>query len=80
LRFRLRYSIAIWITHALAWRAVGVEEGLAKVWKRVAYATRYGKGCGLEEALNLDGYQLNGYLEALGTLVEEENAANKARR
>ena len=48
-----------------------------RVWKRVAYATRYGKGCSLGEALGLDGWALNGYLEALNEIVKEENEASR---
>lgn len=47
------------------------------MWKRVAYATRYGKGVTLGEVLRLDQWALNGYLEALNELVQEENEANK---
>lgn len=73
-------SLANWLSQVFAWRSIGEEEGRRLVWKRVAYATRYGKGCSLVEALNLDNHALSGYLGALGELVREENEANKPRR
>ncbi len=53
---------------------------MKKVWKRVAYATRYGKGCSLNEALTMDQVDLNGYLDALSEIVTEENKANRPNR
>jgi hypothetical protein len=76
----LHPTVALWASHALAWRKVSAEEGRHRVWKRVAYATRYGKGVTLSEVLSLDQMQLNGFLEALSDLVKEENEANKPKR
>ena len=64
----------------MAWRKASAAEGEHRVWKRVAYAVRYGKGVSLTEALELSQLQLNGLLEALSELVREENEANKPRR
>ena len=47
------------------------------LWKRVAYACRYGKGVTLSEALAMDAESLGGLLEALGEIVDEENRANQ---
>jgi hypothetical protein len=76
---RLPELLSFWVAHALAWPAVSVEAGRELVWKRVAYATRYGKGCSLGEALALDTEALGGYLQALGQLVKEENEAAKSK-
>lgn len=42
------------------------------VWKRVAYATRYGR-IGLAEAMGLDQHALGAFLQALSEIVGEEN-------
>lgn len=56
----------------LAWREHDPEEALDLLWRRVAYATRYGRA-GLGEVLQLDQGDLNHYLEALAKIVEGEN-------
>lgn len=58
----------------IASRKGGTEESLKLIWKRVAYATRYGRA-GLHEALTLDQESLQGFLDAVGDLVEQENRA-----
>lgn len=66
------------MAQCVAWTVVDcIEEARHLCWKRVAYATRYGKGVGLREALQMDQQHLNGFLEALSALVEEENRASK---
>jgi hypothetical protein len=67
------------VAWAVAWEQVGVESALGVVWKRVAYATRYGH-CGLGEALRMPQEQLQHYLDALSEIVQEENEANKPSR
>ena len=65
----------------MAWTKIGgVEEGIHRVWKRVAYAVRYGKGVTLQEAMRLEHRDLSCLLEALSEIVEEENKANKGKR
>jgi hypothetical protein len=49
---------------------------IAHLWKRVAYACRYGNAS-ITEASHLPMEQLGGFLNALSEIVEEENAANK---
>lgn len=51
---------------------MGTEEAIHKLWKRVAYATRYGHA-GLEDVLHMPQEHLQGYLEALNEIVGEEN-------
>ncbi len=68
--------MALMIARAMAWKGVGTEGAEKLVWKRVAYATRYGKA-GLLEALELDQYALQGFLEAVSDIVQEENAASR---
>lgn len=65
-------SVAFWAAYAVAWQKQGTEDGLRLVWKRVAYATRYGR-VGLSEALGLGQDHLQEYIEALGDIVGEEN-------
>lgn len=56
----------------MAWRRHTEEPGLELLWKRVAFATRYGRA-GLEEALSMPQGALQSFLEAVGRIVEEEN-------
>lgn len=51
---------------------MGTEEAERLVWKRVAYAGRYGRAS-LTEALSLPEHHLSNYLEALADIVREEN-------
>lgn len=60
------------IARCVAWEKVGTEEALHRCWKRVAYATRYGKA-GLRDALSMCSLSLQDYLEAVSELVQEEN-------
>lgn len=64
----------------MAWTKVGgVDEGIHRIWKRAAYACRYGKGVSLSEALRLPHRDLSSLLEALSEIVEEENKANSGK-
>ena len=49
-------------------------------WRNIAYATRYGKGCTLTEALSLDLRGLADYVEAVGYCVEQEAKAAKPKK
>lgn len=51
---------------------MGTQEAERLVWKRVAYAGRYGRA-GLLEALRLPSDAMDSYLEALAEIVREEN-------
>ena len=42
------------------------------LWKRVAYATRYGRAT-LGEAMSLGQDDLQAFIEAVGEIVKEEN-------
>lgn len=69
--------LAFWLAFAFGWKkANDVEMSIAHLWKRVAYACRYGNAS-ITEASNLPMEQLGGFLNALSEIVEEENAANK---
>jgi hypothetical protein len=60
------------VSFVLAWREHHVDDAVALLWKRVAYATRYGR-IGLEEAMGLGQEDLQAYIEALGDIVRDEN-------
>lgn len=69
--------MALFAATVAAWEDDGPDEALRLIWKRVAYATRYGRA-GLGDALKLDCGALQGYLDAVGELVTEE--AEQVRR
>lgn len=48
------------------------------IWKKVAFATRYGKGVSLTEALKLSCEDLSSLCNALSEIVQEEAEAAKA--
>lgn len=61
-----------------AWKKANeLEAAKGDLWKRVAYATRYGKGCTLTEVMNLPVEHLSNYITALDQIVEEENRPTK---
>lgn len=64
---------------ALAWQEVGTADGERLLWKRVAYACRYGKGVSVVEALRLDSASLSAFLQAVGEIVQEENRASSKK-
>lgn len=68
--------MAYWASLVLAWKEHDLEEALALLWKRVAYATRYGRAS-LGEVLGLDQSHLEQYLRAVVAIVNEENESNK---
>ena len=49
------------------------EQYSKRRWDDVAYATRYGKGCSLREALGLDTQGMSQYVSALDRIVQKEN-------
>jgi hypothetical protein len=69
-------------TYALAfsYERRGLNKIRREKWLNIAFATRYGKGCTLRDALSLDMRSLADYIEALGKCVEEENKALKSKR
>ena len=64
--------MAHWAALVLSWREHHTDDAVALLWKRVAYATRYGRA-GLEEALCLGQDHLDQYIRALSDLVKDEN-------
>jgi hypothetical protein len=60
----------------LAWREHDLDDAVGLLWKRVAYATRYGRAS-LTEVLGLDQSHLERFLRALVDLVNEENESNR---
>lgn len=49
------------------------EESETRIWRRIAYSTRYGKGVTLSEALHIGTYELLRFNMALDSIVKEEN-------
>ncbi len=68
--------MAYWAALVLAWRQHDPEEAVHQLWRRVAYATRYGRA-GLGEVMGLEQSHLEGFLRAVVSIVEEENEANR---
>lgn len=64
------------ISRCVTWRKAGTEQGMKKVWDRVAYATRYGNAS-LTEALHLDQEALQFYIEAVADIVRQENKSSR---
>ncbi len=64
------------IGKCVTWRKAGKQQGIEKVWNRVAYATRYGNAT-LTEALVLDQRDLQDFIEALSEIVREENKSSR---
>lgn len=64
--------MAYWAAYVIAWREHGTEDAVGMLWKRVAYATRYGR-CGLGEAMGLGQDDLESYIQAVSAIVKEEN-------
>lgn len=69
--------MAFMIGKAMAWRKVGTQQGIEKIMKRLAYATRYG-GATLTEATDLDQQFLQDFLEAVSDIVREENKSSRS--
>lgn len=70
----VQVPLAASIAFAFAWKKANeLKAAEGDLWKRVAYATRYGKGCSLTEAMNLPIDGLSAYISALAEIVEEEN-------
>lgn len=76
---RLAPAVAFQAAIIGAWiKAADQEEMLGKVWRRVAYATRYGKA-GLNEALSMPQEDLAWFCQAVGEIVDEENRAARGK-
>lgn len=60
----------------MTWRKAGTEQGLQKVWARVAYGARYGNAS-LTELLDLDQEALQMFLEAVADIVRQENKSSR---
>lgn len=58
---------------------LGAEAVTDHIWDNISYATRYGKGTGLREALELPYEELTEYLRALSRIVDAEVIASKAK-
>jgi hypothetical protein len=65
-------GLAFWASQVIAWRKQGTEVPLELLWKRVAYATRYGRAS-LTEALQLDEWALIQFCQAVSEIVRDEN-------
>ena len=60
-----------------SWSKLDLDLHIRRVWKRVAYMTRYGH-ISLEEAVSLDLPSISSYLDALSEIVSEENKGKGA--
>jgi hypothetical protein len=65
-------GVAFWCSYVFAWREHHVDEAVAMLWRRVAYATRYGR-IGLGEAMALGQDDLQAFISAVSSIVQEEN-------
>jgi len=73
----VRPPLAFMLANCFGWvKANDLEEAQAHVWKRVAYACRYGN-TGLE-ALHLPMESLGSLNQALSKIIQEENESNKS--
>ncbi len=79
-RVGLRGLACIYFALAVAYDKRAIKKFSQQRWRNVAYATRYGKGCSLGEALSLDLNALSGYVEALSYCVNEEAKAAKPKK
>ncbi len=65
---------------SLAYGQNGMKGLIRSRWRNIAYATRYGKGCTLSEAIGLDAKSMNDYIEALNHCLNEEAKASKVKK
>lgn len=63
-----------------AYQLLGMKGFTQSRWRSVAYATRYGKGCTLNDALSLDCKGIGDYIEAIAYCVEQEAKASKVKK
>lgn len=75
----LPWPLALFLAWGEAWRRVGTGGARRKLWRSVAYVTRYGR-TSLREALQLDQELLGEYGEALGEIVGEENGPGQREK
>jgi hypothetical protein len=71
------FPLAMMIAKGITWRKAGIQQGVDKVMRRVAYATRYG-GATLTEAMGLDQLVLQDFIEAVAEIVREENKSSRS--
>lgn len=69
--------VACYFAYVHAFGQMTAEEIESRLWQRLAYATRYGRGITLTEALQIGTYELLRYNEALNQIVEQENTSTK---
>jgi hypothetical protein len=62
---------------SMAYSDGAVDDFVKARWRNIAYATRYGKGCSLLEAMSLDTRSMNEYGEAVSYCLEQESRATK---
>lgn len=62
-----------------AWRRYGTEDHVAGLYKRLAYACRYGRA-GLLDAMVCDTVTLQRFCNAVAEIVDEENEASAGTR
>lgn len=73
----VRPPLAVMLAKCFAWlKANDLEDAQSHVWKRVAYACRYGN-TGLR-ALHMPMESLGSLNQALSKIIEEENESNKS--
>ena len=73
----LPQSAALPFALSMAYLKLGTKSFVRSRWRNVAYATRYGKGCSLQDALSLDVKSMGDYIEAVAFCVEQEAKAAK---
>ena len=75
----LHPDIAYPWAYVAACAEIGEEAITDHIWDCIGYATRYGKGTGLKDALELPYEELTQYLRALSRIVDAEVIASKAK-
>ncbi len=68
-------GLGMQLTLHLAWRRAGTDETLRSQMKRLAYACRYGHAGAW--VLTAPSWFVQDFVEAVGTIVEEENRPKK---
>lgn len=65
---------------SFSYQQVGMKGFIKSRWRNIAYATRYGKGCTINDALSLDLRAIGDYIEAIAYCVEQEAKASKVKK
>jgi hypothetical protein len=64
----------VWAWHfTMAWK-MDASDRISEIWKRLAFATRYGRA-GLGEAMALPIDDLTSYISAVAEIMSEEKAS-----